>query len=251
MQNTLLRIKGISKKYQNASKTIHALKGVDLEIHKGEILTLLGVNGAGKTTLSSIIATLHPPTSGDIEFQNQSIYKNLIGYRKSLAFCPQKPNFEKTLTVKENLLFAGRYFGMSQTEITKRSQELMDEFDLTQYANSSPDVLSGGYKQRLLIARSLMHNPSLVILDEPTVAIDAPIRRQLWKLIKNLRKKGVTILLTTHYFDEAEALSDRVCIVDKGEIIQTTTLENLKAQHQNKKLEDIFINVINSENSQQ
>lgn len=197
-----------------------------------------------KTTLSSIITTLHPPTTGDVIFNGQSIYKNIIGYRKVLSFCPQKPNFEKILTVQENLVFAGRYFGMDKQHIAERATLLMKEFELEQYAQSSPNILSGGYKQRLLIARALMHEPKLVILDEPTVAMDAPIRRQLWKLIRALKERGVTVILTTHYFDEAEAFSDRVCIMDRGKIILIDTPQNLTSAHENKRLEDVFIDLI-------
>lgn len=205
---------------------------------------LLGVNGAGKTTLSSIIATLHPPTEGDILFNGQSIYNNVVGYRKHLGFCPQKPNFEKLLTVEDNLLFAGRYYGLSYEEIKKRAQHLMDRFELSSYAQSSPDVLSGGYKQRLLIARSLIHKPALIILDEPTSAMDPHIRRELWQIIRSLKDEGVTVLLTTHYLDEAELLSDRVCILDKGLIQFLDTPENLKSTYSKGRLEDVFLHLI-------
>ena len=244
MTELLLRIKNIKKQYRDKKNIIDAVKGISLDIYKGEIFGLLGPNGAGKTTLSSMIASLHPPTSGDIEFEGQSIYNNLIAYRKVLSFCPQKPNFEKALTVEENLIFAGRYFGMLHHEITTRAAELMEQFGLTSYAQSSPDILSGGYKQRLLIARSLMHKPKLVILDEPTVGMDPHIRRQLWKIIRDLKQTGVTILLTTHYLDEAEALSDRICILDKGSIVLLGTPEALKAEYGKKRLEDLFVDLI-------
>lgn len=242
--NILLSIQNITKTFKTSNKTIKALKGVSLDIYQGEILSLLGVNGAGKTTLSSIISTLNPPTSGDITYQGQSIYKDLIEYRRIIGFCPQKPNIDAMLTIEENLYFAGRYFNVPEHEIKERAQLLMQKFSLTQYAQSKGSILSGGYKQRFLLARTLMHQPKIVILDEPTVGLDPHIRRNLWDVIKELKKDGVTVLLTTHYLDEAEYLSDRVCILDKGVIKLIDTPEHLKATYHQENLENVFIELI-------
>ena len=241
MAKVLLEVRDIVKIYRTKQITIEALKGVSLELYEGEIFGLLGVNGAGKTTLSSIIATLHPPTSGTIRMHGQSIYDDVLGYRTTLGFCPQKPNFEKTLTVRENLEFAGRFYLVPEETIQQRVTKLLDQFSLTKYASSKPMILSGGYKQRLLIARSLVHNPRLVILDEPTVGLDPHIRRQLWEFINDLKKEGVTVILTTHYLDEAEYLSDRVCILDKGSILAMDTPDKLKAAHNAQTLEEVFL----------
>jgi ABC-2 type transport system ATP-binding protein len=243
----LLRIKDLYKIYKTDRGVIEALRGINLDIFKGEIFGLLGVNGAGKTTLSSIIATLHPATKGNVLFNNNSIYSNIYGYRMNIGFCPQKPNFEPTLTVKENLIFAGLYFGLSQEEIAKNAAFLMHKFELTPYAHRKVDILSGGYKQRLLIARALIHKPQLVILDEPTVALDPHIRRQLWDLIKSIKNDGVTVILTTHYLDEAEYLADRVCILDKGKIKLIDNPSNLKSSYNKSNLEEVFIELITSE----
>src|SRR3989339_1588933 len=242
--NILISIQKITKTFQTSHKTIRALKGVSLDIYQGEILSLLGVNGAGKTTLSSIISSLNPPTSGDILYQSNSIYQNLMNYRKIIGFCPQKPNIDGLLTIEENLYFAGRYFNIPETEIKERATRLMQKFNLTQYAKSKGSILSGGYKQRFLIARTLMHQPKIVILDEPTVGLDPQIRRNIWDIIKNLKKEGVTVLLTTHYLDEAEYLSDRVCILDKGIIKLIDTPDNLKKTYHQDNLENVFINLI-------
>ena len=242
--NILISIQKITKTFQTSNKTIKALKGVSLDIYQGEIISLLGVNGAGKTTLSSIISSLNPPTSGDILYQGTSIYKDLINYRHIIGFCPQKPNIDGMLTLEENLYFAGRYFNIPEAEIKKRAQLLMKKFNLTQYAQSKGSILSGGYKQRFLLARTLMHQPKIVILDEPTVGLDPHIRRNLWDVIKELKKDGVTVLLTTHYLDEAEYLSDRVCILDKGVIKLIDTPENLKATYHQTNLENVFIELI-------
>jgi len=242
--NLLLSIQNIKKTFTTNVKTIRALKGVSLDIYQGEILSLLGVNGAGKTTLSSIISSLNPPTSGDILYEGKSIYQDLIDYRRIIGFCPQKPNIDAMLSIEENLYFAGRYFNVPEAEIKKRAQLLMKKFNLTQYATSKGSILSGGYKQRFLLARTLMHQPKIVILDEPTVGLDPHIRRNLWDVIKELKNDGVTVLLTTHYLDEAEYLSDRVCILDKGVIKLIDTPKNLKETYNQDNLENVFIELI-------
>ena len=245
----IIKIEDLRKVYKTAQGAIEALKGISLEIFKGEIIGLLGVNGAGKTTLSSIIATLHAPTSGNIYFRGGSIYKDIINFRREIGFCPQKPNFDKQLTIEENLLFAGRYYLMSDKEAKVRAQELMEQFELTRYAKSTAEILSGGYKQRLLIARALIHRPSIVILDEPTVALDPHIRRQLWNNIIALKKSGVTVILTTHYLDEAEILSDRVCILHKGAVRLIDSPANLLSVYNKSKLEDVFLQLMQENNN--
>jgi ABC-2 type transport system ATP-binding protein len=242
MNTVLLKIKNIKKKYA----TKDALKGVSLDIYKGEILGLLGVNGAGKTTLSSIIASLHPATEGSIEFEGKSIYEDVAQYRYHIGFCPQRPNLNPELTLEQNLRFSGSYYGMTQEAIDKRLKELMVQFELTPYLHQKANVLSGGYKQRFMIARALMHNPQLVILDEPTVGLDPHIRRQLWQQIKDLKAAGVTVILTTHYLDEAEQLSDRVCVLDNGLIKLIDTPDKLKADFKMNNLEDVFIALMNT-----
>lgn len=244
----LLEIKKLKKTYFHKGRPINeALKGVDLTVEEGEILSLLGVNGAGKTTLSTIIASLHPPTSGDVLWKNVSIYKNILAYRKIVGYCPQKPNLDRTFTLEENLVFSGRCYGFSVKEATRQKDKLVEELELKNYSQSFVDYLSGGYKQRFLIARTLMHHPKLVILDEPTVGLDPHIRREIWKIIQNLKKEGVSVLLTTHYLDEAETLSDRVCIIDKGVIRLIDTPSNLKQLYQKGNLEDVFIQLTKEE----
>jgi ABC-2 type transport system ATP-binding protein len=241
----LLSLRGITKQYGVGPSARLALKGVTLDINKGEILSLLGVNGAGKTTLASIIVTLNPPTAGEILHEGQSIYHDVPSYRRIIGFCPQKPNVNPMLTIEQNLLFAGRFYGLTADETQDRVRKLMARFELTTYANNTIDTLSGGYKQRFLIARALVHKPQLVLFDEPTVALDPHVRHEVWALLKELKTEGVTVILTTHYLDEAEALSDRVCILDEGIIKLIDTPANLKAAHQKDRLEDVFIKLIN------
>lgn len=240
----LLQINDVTKTFNDGVITIKALKGVTLEIMQGEVLSLLGINGAGKTTLSSIIATLNPATSGDITQNGASIYKDIVSFRKTIGFCPQKPNIDMMLTIEQNLEFTGRYFCMDKETIKSRTQYLLKRFGLEKYAQSKASILSGGYKQRFLIARTLMHSPQLVIFDEPTVGLDPHVRRDIWQVIKDLKKDNVTVLLTTHYLDEAEQLSDRVCLLDKGIIQLIDTPENLKKMHNQSNLEEVFIKLI-------
>ncbi len=247
MQYPLLQIQHVSKIYHDQKKTVTALSDVSLSIERGEVFGLLGINGAGKTTLSSIVATLHPPTSGDILFNGVSIYHDLTAYRHSLGLCPQTQNLDMFLTVEQNLLFAGRYFLMPEAKIKSRIEELFDQLELTRYAHFNVNALSGGNKQRLLIARALIHNPQLVILDEPTVGLDPDIRKKLWLQIKALKEQGITVILTTHYLDEAEFLSDRICVLHKGQVILIESVKKLREQHNQQKLEEIFIHLVEEE----
>lgn len=199
MNPILLTIKNIKKKYGNSQ----VLKGITLDIYKGEILSLLGVSMVcWKTTLSSIIATLHPAGEGDIEYKGNSIYADIPAFRARLGYCPHKPNLNMMLTLEQNLIFASKFYGLSESEIKTRIDELMKQFELHSYLHQKASVLSGGYQQRFMIARSLIHKPEFVILDELTVGLDPHIRRNLWEMIKNLKKDDITILLTTHYLDE-------------------------------------------------
>ena len=241
----LISIRNVSKTYyKNKTPLKEALKGASFDVFSGEVLGLLGVNGAGKTTLSSIIASLHPPTSGDVLWQGKSIYKDLFNYRRQLGFCPQHPNIDQVLTIKESLLFAGKYYGLSGSAAKKRRDELMEKFDLTNSGKSLSTHLSGGQRQRFILARTLMHSPKLVILDEPTVGLDPHIRRELWDIIRELRRKQISVLLTTHYLDEAEFLSDRICLLHEGTIRTIDTPKNLKQRHKKNNLEEVFLKFV-------
>lgn len=240
MSRVLLSLRGVTKQYDSTV----VLHSINFDILQGEIISLLGVNGAGKTTLSSIIATLHPATGGDILYKGKSIYQDISNYRRKLGYCPQKPNLYPQLTLEQNLFFAGRFYGLAEQEIQQRVTPLIEQFELTRYLSQKASVLSGGYKQRFMIARSLIHQPEFIILDEPTVGLDPHIRRQLWQMIKELKQNGITVLLTTHYLDEAEKLSDRVCILDKGYIRLIETPDKLMADFKQNNLEDVFIELM-------
>ena len=241
METVLFRIQNIKKEYNSESGIKKALKGVTFSIYEGETIALLGINGAGKTTLSSILATLHPASSGEIFFKEKPLWQNLMEYRRELGFCPQKSNLNPSINLEENLLFAARYYGIPEALIKNKVASVMEKFHLTAYAHKQTHELSGGYKQRFLIARSLLHDPKVIILDEPTVALDPHIRHQLWDIIKELKSAGTTIILTTHYLDEAEVLADRVCILDQGLIKLIDNPENLKKSFQKSNLEGVFL----------
>lgn len=247
MPSDILSIEHVTKKYTSGKTTTTALNDISLSIKHGETFGLLGVNGAGKTTLSSILATLHPPTSGEILFEGTSIYSELMTYRRALGFCPQSQNLDGFLNVEENLFFAGRYFLMPEKEVQRRAKELMAQLELTRYAQRNVSELSGGNKQRLLIARALIHDPKIIILDEPTVGLDPDIRKKLWDIIAGLKKQGKTIILTTHYMDEAEYLSDRICILHKGRVVFIDSVAELKKKNQQKTFENIFIDLVQDE----
>lgn len=247
MASVFMHVVHLKKQFVTPKRMIKALDGVSFELHQGEILGLLGANGAGKTTLSSILATLHPATSGDVWVNGVSIYRDINAYRRLLGYCPQKSNVNKELTVAEQLTFAGAFYGLSVSATKKRMREVIAQFKLEQYLKEKPSVLSGGYKQRVMLARTLMHNPSLLILDEPTVALDPHIRHQLWDLILDLKRAGVSIILTTHYLDEAEKLADRVCILKRGRIKLIETPANLKVLYASPKLEDVFLKLTSEE----
>jgi ABC-2 type transport system ATP-binding protein len=254
MIQPFLRLHTLSKQYSTSdNRQKYALDNISCDIYPGEIFGILGVNGAGKTTMSSLIATLQPPTSGDILFNQSgiltSVYADLMTYRQIIGFCPQKPNLIDTLTVEQNLFFSGRYYGLTATQSTQGAAELMQRFGLDEYKNQTTNELSGGYRQRVMIARSLMHKPKLLVLDEPTVGLDPHIRLQLWDEIKMLKKEGVTVLLTTHYLDEADALCDRVCILHDGMVRLIDTPFALKTLHKKERLEDVFLALMQPDNS--
>lgn len=255
MPQTLLRIKALSKKYITSDKRVkHALSDVSFELKKGEIFGLLGVNGAGKTTLSSIIATLQPPSSGSIMLWQPdgsfaSIYDNLMEYRRQLGFCAQKPNLMDTLSVEQNLFYAGTYYGFDAQRAHARADELIEKYGLGEFRNQTPAELSGGYRQRVMLARALMNCPKLLLLDEPTVGLDPHIRLHLWEEIRALKDDGVTVVLTTHYLDEAEVLCDRLCILHRGAMRLISTPDDLKSTYQRGRLEDVFIALMEADDT--
>jgi ABC-2 type transport system ATP-binding protein len=209
---------------------IVALDGLDLSVREGEFFGLLGPNGAGKTTTIGILTTRVRATSGDALVAGANVRTEDVDVRRRIGVVPQRPNPDRGLNVVENLLFHGAYFGMAGALAEQRAMELLTQFDIADKAYAKVDDLSGGQQQRLMIARALLHEPSVIFLDEPTVGLDPQARHALWDLLRKLHADGRTIVMTTHYMQEADELCDRLAIIDRGKLLACDTPANLKAQ---------------------
>ncbi len=228
----MIEIDSVTKKFnvkdKNGNKAVKtAIDNLSLTIADGELLGLLGPNGAGKTTLVSMLVALMRPTEGQIFYNRQNLAQHEQDVKKIIGIVPQHINFDQDLTVWENMELHGRLHRMPKDERRRRIDELLNYVGLSDRRNDNIKALSGGLKRRLLIVRALMHRPQVLFLDEPTVALDPQVRRKIWDLIRNLHRDGVTIVLTTHYIEEAEALCGRVAVMDSGRLIKTDTPQNL------------------------
>ena len=223
MSSPEITIKSIYKKFGK----VEALKGISFSIKQGELFALLGPNGAGKTTLIKILAGIIPPDKGEVLIEGENFFKNLFKFKKKIGVVPQTINLEPELSLEENLLIHGFIYRLSLKKIKDRLKEVLMFVGLFERRKDKVKHLSGGMKRRLLIARALMHEPSILLLDEPTVGLDPQIRRKMWDLIKNIQLKGATILLTTHYMEEAEQLADKVAFIHHGKLIVVDTPQNL------------------------
>ena len=225
-----LVVENLTKTYPGTRKgpPVEAVRGVSFNVEPGEFLGLLGPNGAGKSTTLGCISTLVRPTSGRIVVAGAEVGKDPSGVKRSLAVVPQMRNLDRELTVRELLVFHGRYFGLEPGERESRATRLLDELQVADKADAKPATLSGGQQQRVMIARALMHDPKVVLLDEPTTGLDPQARRLLWETLKRLHGRGLTFILTTHYMDEADRLCERVAIVDHGRILTLDTPAALK-----------------------
>jgi len=197
---------------------LEALKGIDLTIEEGEFFALLGPNGAGKSTLINILAGLAKPSSGSIKVMGYDVIQDYQNARRSLGIVPQELAFDPFFNVREMLRFQAGYFGKGR-ENDDWIDEVIEGLDLQDKANTNMRMLSGGMKRRALIAQALVHKPPVIVLDEPTAGVDVELRKKLWQFIKKLNQKGHTIVLTTHYLEEAETLCSRVAMMDQGKIV--------------------------------
>lgn len=230
-----LDIINLKKTYnQTADKKVEALKGINFEIRPGEIFGLLGPNGAGKTTLINSITTLESPTSGDVRVFGTSVLENPLLTKKSIGIVHQEIINTGFFDVLEILDFQSGYYGLINNEV--RIEYLVRKLSLDTHATKKIKQLSGGMKRRLMIAKALVHSPRLLLLDEPTAGVDVELRESLWSFVRELKKEGISVLLTTHYLEEAEALCDRIGIINKGELIFCGTPKEVIAKYSTKKV---------------
>jgi len=222
----ILEVKELVKKYADFT----AVKGISFDIKKGEIFSLLGPNGAGKTTTISVLSTLYMPTSGDATIGGHSVTKEPMAVRNLIGVVPQELALYDDLTARENLVFWGQMYGLSGKALKTRVEEVLEQIGLADRAKERVKAYSGGMKRRVNIGVGLLHKPSLLFMDEPTVGIDPQSRRAILDSVKDLNKQGMTVLYTTHYMEEAQELSDRVGIIDHGELIALGTQAELTKQ---------------------
>jgi ABC-2 type transport system ATP-binding protein len=231
-----LELRGLTKRYDDG---LLALEDFDLVVPAGEFFGLLGPNGAGKTTLISAVCNLIRPTSGEaLVF---GLPHDSIDARRLVGLAEQDVNLDRFLDVEETLLYHGGYYGMSRAEARRRAGEMMDVFDLRAKASTRAPRLSGGMRRRLLLARALMHEPRLVILDEPTAGVDFELRMELWRYIRRLHEGGTTILLTTHYLEEAEELCEEIALIRGGRLLARDSADGLRATYGVESLADVYV----------
>ena len=219
----LVRARGLTKRFGSFT----AVDGIDFELVRGEAFGFLGPNGAGKSSTMRMLGCVSPPTLGDLTILGGDPVRDGAAIRARLGVVPQEDTLDNELTVRENLLVYGRYFGLPRKLINERTDQLLDFVQLTDRAGDQVDPLSGGMKRRLTIARSLINDPDILILDEPTTGLDPQARHVVWDRLFSLKQRGVTLILTTHYMDEAEQLCDRLVVMDHGKIAAEGTPRDL------------------------
>ena len=222
-----LSIKGLTKTYGNG---FQALKGVDLDVMPGDFFALLGPNGAGKSTIIGIISSLVRKTTGSVAVFGQDIDTHFARAKKDVGVVPQEFNFNQFEKVFDIVVTQAGYYGLPRKMAEQRAEKYLRRLDLWDKQDQRSRMLSGGMKRRLMIARALVHEPRLLILDEPTAGVDIELRRSLWDFLREINAQGTTIILTTHYLEEAESLCRRIAIIDQGAITQNTTTRELLAQ---------------------
>src|SRR5687767_8246865 len=236
-----LHVRGLVKRYDDG---FLALDGLDLTVPDGAFFGLLGPNGAGKTTLISAVCNLIRVTSGEIRVFGEP--HDSMAARRAIGLAEQDVNLDRFLDVEETLVYHGGYFGMSRRDARRRAVEMMDVFDLRAKAGVRAPMLSGGMRRRLLLARALMHEPRLCILDEPTAGVDFELRLALWAYIRRLHQQGTTILLTTHYLEEAEELCEDIAIIRGGRLLARDSASGLRETFEAESIADVFVKAMAS-----
>jgi ABC-2 type transport system ATP-binding protein len=223
----IVEIEGLQKIYDGKQRVV-AVDGIDLSVREGELFGLLGPNGAGKTTTISICTTRALPTSGRVRIAGIDVVKTPAIARRSIGVVPQYNTLDRACTIFENINFHCLYFGFSRADARQRTEQLLSQFHLTERADAYPSQLSGGLAQRVQIARAIAHHPKVLFLDEPSAGLDPQSRIAMWEAVRGLREEGITVVLTTHYMEEADELCDRVAIIDHGKILVQDTPAALK-----------------------
>jgi ABC-2 type transport system ATP-binding protein len=237
-----LHIEDLVKRYPTG---VEALRGVSLDIRPGELFGLLGPNGAGKSTLIHCTTGLAQTTSGTIEvFGHDAVGKGYGEARQAVGLAPQEVNLDWFLTVEETLDYHAGYFGMPKRERRERTKELLETFSLTEKRDERTRTLSGGMKRRVVLARAMMHRPRMLILDEPTAGVDVELRLELWHYVQRINEEGTSILLTTHYIEEAEQLCDRIAFINEGRIVGEGTSSQLADRFGVANLEDAYLALV-------
>jgi ABC-2 type transport system ATP-binding protein len=224
----IVEVQGLTKVYEGKQRVV-AVDGIDLAVTAGEIFGLLGPNGAGKTTTISICTTRALPTSGKVHIDGIDAVAHPAVARRSIGVVPQYNTLDRACTIAENINFHCLYFGFSRAEARVRTAQLLEQFHLTERAKAYPSQLSGGLAQRVQIARAIAHRPKVLFLDEPSAGLDPQSRIAMWEAVTALRQEGITVVLTTHYMEEADELCDRVAIIDHGKILVQDTPAQLKS----------------------
>ena len=237
-----IKIEGLTKKY----KDVVAVDNLNLSVCKGELFSLLGVNGAGKTTTIKMLSCLTTPTCGDAFLNGKSVVKDSAAVKSIIAVSPQETAVANGLTIKENLELMCGVYGFSKEKQNQKIAELVELLSLETVANKKTSKLSGGFKRRLSIAMALIGEPEILFLDEPTLGLDVIARSELWDIIRSLKEK-ITIILTTHYMEEAEALSDRIAIMKDGKLLICETAEKIKEKAGTDNFEQAFIRIVKGE----
>ncbi len=235
--DAIVKARGLVKRYGDFT----AVAGIDFEIAKGECFGLLGPNGAGKTSTVDMLCCVMPATAGDIELFGLSARLHPREVKARLGVCPQEGNLDTDFSVLKNLTAYARYFDIPAAEARRRALALIERYHLKDKTDVCVEDLSGGLRRRTLVARALINEPDLVVLDEPTTGLDPQSRHQIWDEVREMKARGRTVLLTTHYMEEAQLLCDRLVIVDQGKIIETGTPEGLMETHGGKTLEEVFL----------
>jgi ABC-2 type transport system ATP-binding protein len=226
----IIVIDHVTKTFQSKAKTVTAVDDVTFDVMRGEIFGLLGPNGAGKSTLIRILTTLLRPTSGTAYLNNYEVTKDPEQVRSIIGVCPQNSTLDLELTAYDNLEFYGKLVNVPDDQLDRRIWQLLEMTDLTDRAYVRVGTFSGGMRRKLEIVRAFIHHPLILFLDEPTIGLDPEARREVWQQIENLNEEKTTIILTTHYMDEAEKLCGRIAFVDKGRLISLDTTQNLRLQ---------------------